>query len=263
MIEEFFEKLKESMELHAAELKGGDLFLPAYLTGNTLTKGVFPKVASALARMLELEIAAEQRNEMPSPPEYKCGNYQVVDYVLYKQGNPIFFLELESLDRSQLCTFWDGGVSDENNLNKLWYYYGTLVNHYTYGLKAPKYFVWLLILPDRRVEPYQVWDVTPEYGLFHPSLRKLVCESPYRFYDHLIKAAARLFIMEHHDFKLPNTTGWTKIPLVDGDVEFQDVCELIFITCSVDRLIMSRGKDRFDPDRELSVRLRWRGGPPR
>jgi hypothetical protein len=87
--------------------------------------------------------------------------------------------------------------------------------------------------------------------MFDRSLKELVYESPYRFYDHLIKSAARLFITKHHDFK-PTVSGrWTKIKLT----EFQDVCELVFITCSWDRLIMSRGKDHFDPKREINVSL--------
>jgi hypothetical protein len=161
-INEFFTKLKESIENHANELKQGELFLPKYLEGKSLTQGVFPKIANALGSALNLGIIHEYCNNMPPPAEYECGNYQIVDYVLNKDSNPHFFLELESLDRAQLYLFREHeGVTEENNDNKLWYYYGTLVNHYTYGKKVPKYFIWLLILPDRRVEPYQLWDVTP------------------------------------------------------------------------------------------------------
>lgn len=253
-IAEFLTKLKESIEHHARELRRGDLFLPEYLTRNAFTKGVFPKIADALASALDLEIAREHRNYMPPPKEYECGTYQRVDYVLGQSSAPKFFLELESLDRSQLYTFWDGEASDADNDNKLWYYYGTLVNHYTYERRAPRFFVWLLILPDRQVERYQLWDVAPAYKLFHRSLRKLVFKNPHRFYDHLIKSAARLFITQHHDFKLPGATNWTKKSLT----EFQDVCELVFITCTGERLLLSRGKDLFDPEKEKSVALNWR-----
>ncbi len=112
--------------------------------------------------------------------------------------------------------------------NKLWYYYGTLVNHYTYHRKTPRYYVWLLVLPNREVRRYQLWDVTPEYNLFHPSLGRLIYQNPYLFYDHLIKSAVRLFISKRHDFKHPHTNRWERRSLI----EFQDVCELDFITCT-------------------------------
>jgi len=251
-IKDFFTRLKESMENHARELKQGDLFLPEYLSGHALTRDVFPKISDTLASALNLEIVPEYHNDMPPPSEYKCGKFQRVDYFLHRGSEPNFFLELESLDRSQLNTFMEHeNISEADNDNKLWYYYGTLVNNYTFGQSIPKYFVWLLILPDRQVEPYQIWDVTPDYKFFHPSLKKLVYQSPYRFYDPLIKSAARLFITRDYNFKHPGTKKWTKKRLV----QFQDVCELVFITCTMDRLFMSRGKDIFSPEEEVSIGL--------
>jgi hypothetical protein len=89
--------------------------------------------------------------------------------------------------------------------------------------------------------------------MFHPSLKQLVYESPYRFYDHLIKSAARLFITEDQEFKDPHSGKCIKKKLT----EFRDVCELIFITATRDRLIMSRGTDGFDPKKKIRVSLNW------
>jgi hypothetical protein len=251
-INQFFTKLKKSMENHAQDLNKGDLFLPQYLSRHTLTNKIFPRVANTLAANLGLDITSEYRNVMPPPDEYECGNFQRVDYFLRRGDEPKFFLELESLDRAQLYTFLDHeGISEDDNDNKLWYYYGTLVNSADFGQKVPKYLVFLVILPNCRVEPYQIWDVTPEYKFFHPSLKKLIYESPYKFYDHLIKSAARLFISKEHGFKGPSARKWTKKTLT----QLQDVCELVFITCTGSQLVMSRGRDRFDPKKEISIRL--------
>lgn len=192
---------------------------------------------------------------MPPPEEYECGRYQVVDYCLHKAGILKYFLELESLDRSQLSTFMEhSDISESNIENKLWYYYGTLINNYTFGKSVPKYSVWILILPNHQVDPYQIWDVAPEYKFFHASLKPLIYQSPYRFYDNLIKSAARIFITKDYDFEDPKTKRWVRKKLVDS----QDICELIFITCTVEKLILSRGKDKFDPNKEISVSLNWR-----
>jgi hypothetical protein len=251
-INQFFTELKESIEKHSQDLKRGDLFLPRYLSRHTLTNKIFPRVASTLASNLKLDITPEYYNDMPPPDEYECGKFQRVDYLLRRGEEPMFFLELESLDRAQLYAFLDHeGIAEVDNDNKLWYYYGTLVNSFDFGKKVPKYFVFFLILPDRRVEPYQIWDVTPEYKFFHPSLKKLVYESPYKFYDHLIKSAARLFISKEHGFKGPSARKWTKKTLA----QLQDVCELVFITCTGYQLVMSRGRDSFDPKKEISIRL--------
>ena len=255
MIHEFFFNLKRSMESHARELKRGKLFLPEYLKGKVLTQRVFRKVVKRLASALNLEFGREYCNSMPAPSEYDCGERQLVDYVLCRSDQLLFFLELESLDRAQLYLFREHeAITEESNENKLWYYYGTLVNHYTYKKKVPRYFVWLLILPDRKVKSYQIWDVTAEYGFFHPSLKTMIYQNPYRFYDHLIKSAARQFIMRQHDFKCTPAASWKKKTLA----RFQDVCELVFITCTGDRLIMSRGKDFFDPKKEIEVELDWK-----
>ncbi len=55
MIDDFFRKLKESLEEHSADLKGGAAFLPKYLKEKKFTK-IFPKVAQTLSKKLNLEL---------------------------------------------------------------------------------------------------------------------------------------------------------------------------------------------------------------
>jgi hypothetical protein len=252
-IETIFTSLKACLEQHGRELKCGDLFLPDALTGRVFTT-TFQTVMASLASMLRLQMVPEYSNRMPPSGTYECGEYQRVDYVLHDGRDLRIFVEVESLDRAQLTTFFGHrDVADADNLNKLWYYYGTLVNHYTLGHPAPRYFVWLLILPDIPVKAYQIWDSMPAYRFFHPGLNRLVYASPYRFYDPLIKTAARLFLVQGHDF-LPRGGGpWTTRPLT----EFQETCELVFITCTTDRLILSRGINEFQPTLEQTLPLDW------
>lgn len=252
MIERFFSSLKESLETHSHDLSGGRLFLPEFLKDKVFTKR-FRAVMQTLASNLGLSLAMEVRNELPV--DYECGSYQMVDYVLSKQQKPIFYVEVESLDRAQFATFREhedirGGWAD----NKLWYYCGTVGKSISYGQTVPPYFVWLLILPDQRVEPYQIWDATSDYVFFHPSLKPLIFESPYRFYDHAIKTTARLFLQEKMELKDRNTDRWLLRKLAN----YQDVCELVFITCTVDHLILSRGKDLFDARKEEKTEIRWK-----
>ncbi len=248
-IEEFLTKLKECMEVDPKRLRNGRIILPQYLEGGLL-EPAFTPVARCLARTFNLR---SQKLSNQFLTEYDCG-LQIVDFAFMKKDNtPVLFLELESLGGSQLYQFFEyKGI--KHNCNKLWYYYATLGNYYTSGKKIPRYFVWLLCLPDCRVDssPYQQWDI--HYEFIHPSLKTLVCQSPYRFYDHLIKSAARLFVTKPHEFKLRGTNKWTKIKLT----EFEDTCELVLMTWTGDRLIMSRGKDLFDLNKEKSVALNWR-----
>jgi len=253
MIEDFFIRLKENMESHSRLLKGGKLFLPEYLEGRIFTK-TFPPVVHSLAKSLDLDCTEEVTNEMPDNRIYECGDRQRVDFVLEKSGELLFFLELESMDRSQLWTFWEYEEMDEEyNENKLWYYYGTIVNRLTFNKQIPRYLVFLLVLPDRRVDRYQVWDLTKGYEFLHPELLDIICENPYRFYDHLIKSAARLFIERGKKFQDPKTKEWVGKNLV----QFQDTCELVFITCTCKHLILSRGKDLFDPEKEKRLEIYW------
>ena len=257
MIYEFLAGLKTSMEQHSRELKHGALFHPEGLKGKKFTGDIFPKIASNLADGMRLRLEKEVSNPMPPPDVYECGNRQIVDYVLRKGRKAEFFLELESLDRAQLYLFWEHkGISEEDNGNKLWYYYGTLANHHDLGWKEeiPRYFVWLLILPEHKVGSYPIWDVS-DYELFHPSVKKLIYENPFKFYDPLIKTAASKFLRQKHEFRPFGTKRWITKRLT----EFQDVCELVFITCTGDRLVMSRGKDLFSPSKEISLPIDWMG----
>jgi len=163
--------------------------------------------------------------------------------------------EVQTLDRAQLYLFWEHKkLKDKYNANKLWYYYGTLAKYYDLKQPIPRYFVWLLVLPDRSVKSYPTWDVhVRQYKYFHRSLRKLIFENPYRFYDHLIKTAARLFLTENKDINELEQSA-RKTHRGKG---IHDVCELVFITCTGDRLILSRGKDLFEPKKERIVKLNW------
>ena len=117
----------------------------------------------------------------------------------------------------------------------------------------PRCFVWLLILPDEKVDDYtaNLWDIRKcgqtQDHILHPSLKGLIFENPYRFYDHLIKTSARMFLEATRDE-------------LDGKClkDFQNDCELVFLTCTGDRLIMSRGKNQFSPEKEKSVAINWK-----
>ena len=251
MIEDFFRSLKKCIERYSNELKSGELLLPEYLEGKRFTTAFHPVVEKA-ANELGLQIKTEITN--PMPEGYECGTRQVVDYVIYKDNVPFIFLEQESLDRAQLYLFRDhDDMKEEDNDNKLWYYYGTIVNRLL-GIDPTnnkvKYFVFLLILPDQLVnsKAYTLWDIKNYYKFYHPSMKELVCQNPYRFYDHLIKTSARLFLAESRE--LPNS-DFKSIKVL------QDECELVFITFTGKKLILSRGKDDFNPSNEIKIEIDW------
>lgn len=89
--------------------------------------------------------------------------------------------------------------------------------------------------------------------LFHPDLATVVFQHPFTFYDLQIKAAARGFIR--------NDT--VNSHLIDGEWRpikleaYMAQCELMFITCTIDRLILSRGRDGFDLGKEKTYPIRW------
>ncbi|TKB72897.1 MAG: hypothetical protein E8D46_10480 [Nitrospira sp.] len=247
-IEELHYRLKDSIEANYDILKYGELFLPKYLEGKTFVNQ-FKLVMATLAEKIDLKLRREVRNEFPS--EYKM-SYQCVDYVFNtKKGQPILFLELESLDRSQLYLFSDGPVNEKDNNNKLWYYHATLSNYYSKGTPIPRYFIFLLILPDRKVGGYTLWDINKNYQFFDPALRETIHNNPYRFYDRQIKACARALLRNEKYFWDGN--DWSERPLE----EIHKRCELIFLTCTIDRLILSRGKDLFDPAKEVALPIEW------
>lgn len=251
-IEGFVKKLKESMEEHSESLKEGAVFLPEYLKGKEFTANVFPEVIHTLSQKLELNVRSEFQNKFLG--EYEIGNPQRVDYAFMKtREEPAIFLELESLGRSQLYLFTDAVFHPKNNDNKLWYYYGTLGKHLTAGYSVPRFFVFLLSLPDYPVTPYQIWDIHKEYQLFQPDLCKIVYANPFQFYDYQIKAQARAFLQRERYF-LDKDGNWVERELED----IHKISELVFITCTIDELILSRGKDLFDPRKDRRFPIQWR-----
>jgi len=252
MIQNIFQNLKESMEKQSPLLKSGKIFLPKYLKMNNFTNKFTP-VAQTLADKLQLTLIKQFNNPMPAG--YDCGKRQIVDYAFLRNGSPILFLELESLDRSQLYLFRDHSQMKKSDIdNKLWYYYGTLVKKAQRVPDVPRYWVSLLILPDEKVGHYTIWDTSKYYRLFHRSLKDLVFENPYRFYDRLIKLSARHFLEKEQEFENPKS----RKPIYKNLIKFQKECELIFITCTGQQLILSRGIHLFDPKKEKKVKIQWR-----
>lgn len=301
-IEEFIQALKESIEESSSLLKKGDLFMPQYLKDKEFTKKfsqiMIPlgKKLNLLAEPehrnhfhKEYEITEgppqkvdcmlvdpgmrgnDTRKGLKPIPELEpiCTDKHCL--LLRQEGaQPRIFFELESMDRAQLYLFTDTefykrvkkAIHNDDNDNKLWYYYGTLGNHFCPPEKKPipipQYFVFFLVLPDRKVEGryFTQWDWSRYYQIFHPGLKAKMCENPFVFYDQQIKAHARAFLNREEYFLSSQRGGWEAIPLE----KTQAVCELIFITCAIDRLILSRGKDLFDPDKEQSFKINW-GSP--
>jgi len=250
-IEEFTKRLGVAMERHSALLKGGDLFLPEYLRGKVFVNS-FDAVAESLAADLGLDLKTEYTNKFPE--EYEIRRPERVDYVFFtKQRKPWLFLELESLNRAQMYLFSDGPVNGANEDNKLWYYNATLGKSYMPGEVSPRYFVFLLILPDRPVKRYEVYDLREDYQIYDPTLREVVYRNPYKFYDRQIKAAARGFLLHKNEV---HVGGNWKVP---SGKEAQGRCELAFITCTIERLVLSRGRDSFDRRKEVSLPLKWSG----
>ena len=253
MIKKFFSLLSDSLENNAEVLKEGRAFLPEFLAGKKLTRDIFPHVMGSLKSKLDMDMQSEFNNSMPK--EYECGNFQRVDYVFFYNERLFIFFELESLDRSQLYLFFEHrDIKDRDNGNKLWYYYATTAKSYEGKEQAPKYFIFFLVLPDQVVKRYQIWDPDKSCRFIHPSLKPLIYQNPYRFYDNLIKSSARLFLQKELEFKEPKTDKWIKKKLVD----FQDTCELVFITCTIKELILSRGTNLFDPKAETKIELTFK-----
>jgi len=177
----------------------------------------------------------------------------MVDYVYGDVNDQKYFFEVESLDRAQLYLFLPHG--DRNDDSKLWYYWGTVCKRLQKKVGMPRYFVWLLILPDQPVSTIPFWDASKYYRLFSPHLREIVQDSPFRFYDQLIKTSAKLFLRRNDWLKVGNTDdGWERRRLLD----YQHACELVIITCTGQQLLMSRGTDDFNPSKEKRITLKWR-----
>ncbi len=245
----FFTALKESMEFHTSSLHHGEVFHPKYLKKRKFTKDIFPKVAHALAKRLELPIDEEVTN--PFPEDIEVGwNRQIVDYVIGNPKRPRYFLELESLDRAQLYLFLPD--EDKRDESKLWYYWATVCKRNSGDISMPNYFVFLLILPDEAIKNFPFWDATT-YKLFSPRLRELIQANPFNFYDGLIKTSAQLFLKSRQWLKDANG-NWKMGYLQD----YQDKCELVLITATNHQLILSRGRDLFEPSKEKRTSIRWK-----
>ena len=248
-VEEFFTNLTHSMQRHSQELRNGQLFLPEHLKERVFTR-TFDQIVDTLAKSVSLNLEKEIANEFPE--EYGLDCTQRIDYVFRtEKGFPQLYLELESLDGAQLMRFSDGAFNSRDEWNKLWYYYGTLGRFYTWKQPVPRFFVSLMILPERKVTNYHIWDTDRNYQLLPPELKTVAYENPYLFYDHQIKALARAFLRDQEEFFDSKTRKWKKKTWK----EYQEVCELVFITCTIDRLILSRGRDFFDRDKEITAAL--------
>jgi len=247
MIQNIFMKLKEAMEQHSRILKSGRAFLPEGLEGKALTREVFPKIVGTLASKLKLDLRKEVRNYMPGNYYKDYGvEYQIIDFVFKMDDKDMIFFELESLDRSQIYLFRDYNDMDPDwDDNKLRYYKGTLERRIAKGIHLPRYYISLLILPDQAVGNYTIWDFNKHYNFLHKSLRQVIYQNPYRFYDGMIKSSARLWLEERLDY-----TG-------DTLRELQNKCELVFITCTIENLILSRGRDLFNPKKEIVKAIEW------
>jgi len=247
-IEDFVHALKERIEASSSLLNKGGLFLPEFLKGKVFTNK-FPMVVEPLGEKLKMPLKREHSNRFSASYDIKYP--QRVDYAFFKEnGTPYLFLEVESLNRSQCYLFMDAQLKPAQNDNKLWYYHGTLENHFVRNEPIPRYFVFFLVLPDREVSRYQLWDFST-YKIFHPSLRAVVFENPYIFYDRQIKALARAFL--NYQLWFNTDTGFKEFKRS----QCEKACELIFITCTIDRLILSRGQDLFDPEKEKSFKINW------
>lgn len=245
----FFPALRRSIELHAKGMRRGQVFLPAYLKKSRFLK-LFQPVAGELANRLNLPFKPEVSN--PFQSELEVGwKRQMVDYVFGDLERPRYFLEVESLDRAQLYLFVP--YEHSNNESKLWYYWATVCKKIAGDKRMPRYFVWFLILPDERVTRYPIWDCDKQYPYYDRKLIPLVLESPFKFYDHLIKTAARQFLKKPQEIR-GSDGKWIKNECLQ---DYQSTCELIFITCTGRQVVMSRGRDEFDPAKEKRLTLRW------
>lgn len=249
-MDRFFSALKNSLEANSKRLLRGRIFLPAYLKKRRFTKYESPRFARQVANRLSLRIEEEISN--PFSQEFEMGwKRQMVDFVIGDPSRPRYFFEVESLDRAQLYLFLPHGGRKDHS--KLWYYWATVCKRNSGDRKMPRYFVWLLILPDQPIVNFPFWDAY-EYHLFSRKLRPLVQANPFSFYDRLIKTSAQLFLRKQQELIDPQGKWQNRGCLQD----YQDRCELVFLTCTGRQLIMSRGRDGFDPAKEKRVLLKWK-----
>ena len=245
-MQDFFTALRQSLEANSRRLKAGKAFLPEYLKQRKLVNECFPPVARMVAKKLNLPLKEQVSNSFPE--EWKIWKRQIVDHVLGNPKHPHYHFELESLDRAQLYLFLPGGRRDAS---KLWHYWGTVCKRLSGNKAMPRYFVFLLILPDEPVGSMPLWDIAYS-KLFDPKVRPIIQNNPFSFYDRMIKTSARLFLNKK-DWLINKDGEWFKARLID----YQHLCELVIITATGRQLVMSRGRDGFDPAKEQTVLLRW------
>jgi len=176
-----------------------------------------------------------------------------VDYAFYAtdRDQPTIYLELETLDRAQLYNFLPRRDSNSDQ-SKFWYWYGIVANHLTGHSLAPRALIFLLVLPDEPVHNYRVWDVY-DAKLFDTDIRRLIYQSPFRFYDPLIKTAAQLFLECPIEFP-SGGGGWS----TSTPKEFQHVCELVLVTVTRSFIVMVRGKKGFVTAADERYPLLWK-----
>jgi hypothetical protein len=210
-------------------------------------------VAEQLASKLGWRLLRERRISFPA--KYEIWKSMRVDYAFTEElsERPAVYLELETLDRAQLYNFLPRHDPDIDD-SKLWHYYGILAKHLQNVERAPRALVFLLVLPDEPVDRYQLWDTARDVGLFSSALAPLIYQSPFRFFDPLIKTAARLFLQRHEEF--PVGSGmWERRKIAD----LQGTCELVFVTVTRTAMVVARGRDGFRADAERRYTLGWTG----
>jgi hypothetical protein len=235
-----------------------DVLGSEYLAGGRFVRA-FDRVLARAFRSLGLQVLREAPNPwvrawQRANPAYRLGS-QRMDYLLRRAGRPVGVAELESLDRPQMMTFqcqyhdWDNGKRD--------YYFATVAQLVADpGLPRPEFFLFVLALPDFRVRPYTIWDTSDDYYGVSRSDRPAIYRSPYRFYDHRIKALLRAMLLNRDPEATPDD-DW----LVGGKrlADLQDVCELAVVTVTGPELVLSRGRDLFRRSREQRRLVRWTG----
>ena len=125
----------------------------------------------------------------------------------------------------------------------------------THRRLVANFFLFFLALPDFPVSSYQVWDIDGSgyYGVTAAD-REEIYRSPFRFYDHRIKALFREMLL-NQDPEATADWNWT----VQGRrlADLQAICELVLITLTGPELILARGRDLLEQSREIRHPVVW------
>jgi len=252
MLNKFLTSLSKVLNENDNKLKGGRVFLPEYLKGKKGIK-VISQSIEEVGNRFEFDVLQEFTN--PFIKNRKEYGSQRMDFAFQEDSDFIAFVELESLDRSQLYVFKPNPDQNyKNDSSKLWYYFATLETGILQKEKLPKFFIFILILPNREVSPYQIWDVQSDCNLLDKSERVNIFQNPFSFYDHRIKDTARDFLTDN---MAEVTKSWKPLLIKQRPlIEYQDKCELVFFTITIDEIILSRGKDAFASNKETKSNLK-------